>query len=213
MKHFLLLIFALFFTTSAHSQWSFGAYVGANSTKLSGDNPPNFLYESKIAPVLGVVVDYHVTEDTRISFQPGLSLLRPHLLYEDSDADEVFDSVTLNLNYLRLPVFLDVTSNNAKWHFMAGVDPEIAITTKGVTTSGEIDLSDQLTDVNLLLVFGLGRKIKIGKPTLNIDLRFTQSILNISDVPNDDSSLVPRIKTSGVELIVSVEIFNKTKNQ
>ena len=194
---------------TGHAQFDFGAYVGLNSTKLSGDSPKRFKYKAKMGPTVGAIINWYIKDDVRLSFQPGYAVSRPVFQYVDNDLGELRDSITAELDYLKLPIYLDVIADNDKWHFLAGLDAQILTKQSAYSDTEEFDFSDELTNLNLNIVFGLGYRIHLKKPILNIDLRFNQGVLNLSDMPDEETSLVPRIKTSTVELIVGFEFGNK----
>lgn len=197
---------------SADAQWDFGAYLGMSRVQLKGDSPKDFNYKASYHPLFGAIVNYYLTEDTRLSFQPGYAINKPVLAYIDRDLEEERDSVQLNLNFLRVPIYLDIISDNDKWHYIGGVDFQLALNQEGEAIGSDetYDFNDELTNFNPVVVFGIGRRIAIGESRLSIDLRFGQSILNLSDKPDDETSLVPRIKTSSFELLVTYE-FNRWK--
>lgn len=198
-----------------NAQFEFGAYVGTNANKLRGEAPRNFVYEARTGLTVGGILHYYVKPDVRISFQPGYSFTRPDAQYRDRELDEVRDTARFNLDYIKLPIYLDILSNNRKWHYIAGVDFQVSLGQEIQIIDGEeIDISDEITAVNPSIYFGIGRRIRVGQNILNIDLRFGQGILNISNRPDDNTSYIPRIKTSVAELLVSYEFVNpKTQDE
>jgi len=216
MLRLLTFILLLLFCGDVSAQWDFGAYVNMTRVKLKGDSPKDFSYQAGYNPNFGAIVNYYFKYDARISFQPGYALNRSVLRYRDRELDEKRDSINLNLDYIRLPLYLDIISDNDKWHYVVGVDFQLALNQEGEAIgSGETtDLNDDLRNFNPVVIFGLGRRISLWGGILNVDLRFGQSILNISDVPDDETSLVPRIKTSTFELLVAYEFnLHRKKSQ
>ena len=207
----LLLLLGLTFAASGFAQVTYGVYAGVSSMSLKGDAPRKFAYKPKPGPVFGATINIPIKPDVKISIQPGYAIYRPTLAYPDEEKGEFVDSLTMELDYVRLPVLLDLISDNNKWHFFGGLDPEIGVRQKATSNNEEIDMSDEITRVNLQIIFGLGRRIKIGGSILKIDLHFTQGIFNITDQLDDSSSLVPRIKTSAAELIIGYEFGKKNK--
>lgn len=210
MRKYLFIVALCMASSVLCAQFEFGAYVGTTMNKLSGDSPRDFIYVAKLGATFGGIISYSITPDTRVSFQPGYAINRPVAQYRDRELEEVRDTANFNLDYIRLPVYLDIISDNQKWHYIAGVDFQIS--TGGsvtLTTGEESDLSDELSTLNPVIYFGLGRRIRLGKNILNVDLRFGQGILNLSNRPDDETSYIPRIKTSVAELIVSYEFVNR----
>ena len=216
MRIWLPLVIGLCFASSTLiAQWEFGFYAGLNGSRLSGDTPEKFVYQDKLGAAAGAILSYRIKPDVRLSFQPGYAMNRPVLQYEDRSVKpaEVRDSVDLNLDYIKLPVYLDVLSDNRKWHYMAGVDFQVALsqTFQRIGSGEEGDFDDDLRNFNPVVVFGLGRRLFLKKEKfkMSVDLRFGQGILNISDQKNDETSLVPRIKTNTLELLVCFELNSK----
>lgn len=209
MRHVILIAIFGLLSTSIVGQFELGAYVGFNSNKLSGDNPKEFRYQPRLGMTLGVIGHYYIKPDVRISFQPGYAFNRPDAQYTDRELDETRDTARFTLDYIKLPVYLDILSNNRKWHFVAGLDVQIGVN-QMVTLAGEEakDFSDQVNSVNPVIYFGLGRRIQLASNMMSIDLRFGQGILNLSNNRDDVTSLIPRIKTVVVELLVSYEFKN-----
>jgi hypothetical protein len=200
--------------SSADAQWDFGAYLGMARVQLKGDTPENFTYRAGYHPNFGAIINYYFKDDARISFQPGYAINKPTLAWKDRELDEKRDSIRLNLGTLRFPVYLDIISDNGKWHYVGGIDFQVALNQKGSAIGSDetFDFNDELTNFNPLVVFGIGRRIPIGSSKLSVDLRFGQSILNISNEPDDQTSLVPRIKTSSFELLLTYEFTKKERS-
>ena len=212
MKKGLTLATALILIASAGiAQFEYGINVGLNGARISGDSPTGFSYLDKMGGTFSLVLNYRIKPDVRLSFQPGFAMNRPVLGVRDKSVDPVVvrDSIDLNLDYIKLPIFLDVLSDNRKWHYMAGVDLQVSPkqTATIIDTGEDIEIDELLRNFNPVIVFGLGRRIFIGKAKTYIDLRFGQGILNVSDTRNDETSLIPRIKTTNVELLIGIE-FN-----
>ena len=210
MKRYLPLVMCLLFgAITASAQFEYGAYAGLNASRLSGDSPDKFIYLDKVGPTFGAILNYRIKPDVRLSFQPGYSLNRPTLAFIDDKGDEPVqrDSVYLTLDFIKLPFFFDVLSDNRKWHFMGGVDLQLSLSQKAedAVTGADVPIDGQLIDLNPVIYLGFGRRIPIGKPILTVDLRFGQGILNLGDNQSNDESLVPRIKTSSLELLVTCE--------
>ncbi len=53
--------------------------------------------------------------------------------------------------------------------------------------------------------FGAGYKIPIGYPTLFVELRYSQGLVNLTDEVVQDN-MIPRVKTAGIKFLVGVEI-------
>jgi len=202
----LLISLSVIITSQVQAQLEVGAHLGINSGNLYGDSPVDFKYQSKIGAAFGVILNIPLTEDVRLSIQPGLLQHHSNIAYKDKEAGEVRDSITVKMSYVRIPVLMQVLSNSEKWQFSAGLDAQFATSQKASTDIDEVDLSEDLSSFNLAVVFGLGRRIPIGKSILTVDLHFTQGIQNITNTEQPETSLVPRVKTSGVQLLVGILI-------
>jgi len=213
-----LIIFFALTCQLVHAQNEIGFMVSVGSSSLRGDEPDledlvwagsvgysagiNYLIRLKEDMYLGISGRYlrtgakFQTIDTLISLAP-LNVGGAVVV-----TTELKDSININLDYLTVPVLLNVISDNRKFQFAAGIEagfPIRQILDNG-TTREELDY---LTDVNLSIVFGLGYRIYVGKGYFFLNISYVQGIVNI--VQTEDE-VIPRVKSVDTRLSIGYNI-------
>ena len=69
-------------TLGAQGRFSAGVIAGASNTHLSGDIPENGSYTSKTGFSIGLVAEYELWKDTRLSIQPSFVRRGTGLAYD-----------------------------------------------------------------------------------------------------------------------------------
>ncbi len=201
------LVFGLIFTPEVGllAQPNIGIYVGLNNSSLSGDSPTDAIYTPRLGYLTGLNIDFKINDEILLSFQPGYGTAGAKLALKDNTGEKYIDSIDITLNYLILPVMINIISNNQRFYFNSGI--EIGLLTKASAYNGAetVDLQLEVNEINVTANFGLTYLIPIGKPFLFLDLRYSQGLINISNSGNN-SSFVPRIKTSGLKFRTGIQI-------
>jgi hypothetical protein len=187
------------------AQPNLGLYLGLNNARLSGDAPKNSKYETNSGLLLGLNVDFKITEEVLLSFQPGYAQAGAKLAYKDSVDNLYQDSLTIDINAFVLPLLFNIISNNKRFYFSSGLEFAYQLESTASSSSNTIELSEELNEINVSVNFGLSYIISIGKPFLFIEARYSQGLINVTDSLIGDSS-VPRVKTSGMQLRVGVQL-------
>ncbi len=71
------------------------------------------------------------------------------------------------------------------------------------------DVADLVRDFDVAVNFGVGGQFPIGKPRLTIEARYSQSLIDISEVEVDigaDTLIPARFRSSGFELLAGLWI-------
>ncbi len=201
------LALALIFTPEVGllAQPNIGIYGGFNNSSLSGDAPKDAIYTPRIGFLTGLNIDFKISDEVLLSFQPGYGTAGAKLALKDNTGEKYIDSIDISLNYLILPVMINIISNNQRFYFNSGI--EVGLLTKASAYNGAetVDLQSEINEVNVTANFGLTYLIPIGKPFLFFDLRYSQGLINISYSGNN-SSYVPRIKSSGLKFRTGIQI-------
>ncbi len=201
------LVFGLIFTPEVGllAQPNIGIYVGLNNSSLSGDSPTDAIYTPRLGHLTGLNIDFKINDEILLSFQPGYGTAGAKLALKDNTGEKYIDSIDITLNYLILPVMINIISNNQRFYFNSGI--EIGLLTKASAYNGAetVDLQLEVNEINVTANFGLTYLIPIGKPFLFFDLRYSQGLINISNSCNN-SSFVPRIKTSRLKFRTGIQI-------
>jgi len=208
----LLLSVFLLAAVLAHGQSYLGLFGGLNMSKLSGDVPSKAKYKNSIGLNFGVNLDLRLSETIFLSIQPSYSQEGTKLSYSLDGSVEPIDSVTVNLNYFSLPVFFKITSANERFYALAGIETALLLNSSQTIDDVEQDIEAEVTELNVAIHFGVGLRIPIGFPRLFVELRYSQGLVNLTD---DDINqiTIPRVKTSGMKIIVGIEIpLKRTEN-
>ncbi len=196
----------------AGAQVRIGAYGGITSSSLSGDAPSNAEYRSRIGPVIGGLVEFPVADQVLISVQPGWVGRGTKIAFDVEGQDERQDSLSLGLSYVAIPVLLKIEMSGGRLFVNSGVDVGFLLdaTLSPIEGDGEDeDVKELVKDFDVAVKFGVGGQFPIGKPRLTIEARYSQSLINISEVEVDvgAETLIPtRFRSSGFELVAGLWI-------
>ena len=207
MRLFLLLMgFSAVGLISGQAQPNIGLYSGVSNGTFSGDAPDDAKYNGKLGGTFGANIDFKLTEEVLLSFQPGFNNINVGLYYLDDSLNTYKDSIDIHLRAVALPVQVNVITDNKKWYFTSGIEfaSIISNTATIVDTGEEIDLDAETNDYNISINFGVTYLIYIGKPFVTIGARYSQGLVNVANARSTDS-YVPRIKTNGLQLRIGVQ--------
>ena len=205
VKKLFLSTVLLVFSFSALAQFSVSAFGGLNFGRLSGDAPSHGYYTPNAGANTGIMFDIPVSKQIKLSLQPSYSQEGTRVLYSQGKYAEPIDSIQLRINYFSLPLMVKVQSTNKHFYAVGGLEAGFFLNYK--LTSHEQILSNLITfsTFNLAAHFGAGYRIFLGYPVLFIEARYAQGLINVTDEPID-KSYVPRVKTSGIKLLVGIEL-------
>ncbi len=196
----------------ARAQVRIGAYGGITRSSLSGDAPSNAEYRSRIGPVFGALVEFPVADHVLISVQPAWKQRGTRIAVDVEGEDERQDSLSLGLSYASIPVLLKIETAGGKLFVNSGVDVGFLLdaTLSPVEgDGGDEDVKELVKDFDVAVNFGVGGQFPIGTPRLTIEARYSQGLINISEVEVDvgAETLIPtRFRSSGFELLAGLWI-------
>ena len=201
-----LLIFFLF-NISTFSQTYIGATGGLMSSSLSGDAPEDASYSGKTGFSGGLIADFTLTEDIVLSIQPRYLQKGTSVAYDVGEY-ELRDSLTATFDYVSLPVMVKITSLNKRIYFSSGLDFGYLMnsTVENIVDGSTKDVNELIKNYDISATFGFGVNIPIGSPIISLELRYMQSLLNLSDISTSESgSTFPfRFRTSGFQFLTSI---------
>jgi hypothetical protein len=110
------------------------------------------------------------------------------------------------LAYVTLPVLAKVQALHGRTYVTGGVDVGMLL---DATLSGrgpDEDIKTVLNDVDVAALFGFGVVFPLGAPRLTLELRYTQSLLNLSAGGTEPSgaALPDRFRASGFQLLAGM---------
>lgn len=88
-----------------------------------------------------------------------------------------------------------------KLYFTGGLSADFPSRVKADNGEEKIDISNELTKVNLTAQFGLGYRIPIQSNIIFIELRYLQGLVNLSNNRDDPEAYLPRVKSSSTQLL------------
>ena len=201
-----LLIFLLF-NISMFSQIYIGATGGLMSSSLSGDAPEDASYSGKTGFSGGLIADFTLTEDIVLSIQPRYLQKGTSVAYDVGEY-ELRDSLTATFDYVSLPVMVKITSLNKRIYFSSGLDFGYLMnsTVENIVDGSTKDVNELIKNYDISATFGFGVNIPIGSPIISLELRYMQSLLNLSDISTSESGTTfPfRFRTSGFQFLTSI---------
>lgn len=204
--HTFLFLF-LISSISLFSQTYIGAFGGLMSSSLSGDAPIDASYSGKTGFSGGLIADFTLTEDVILSIQPRY-LQKGSTVSYDVGEYELKDSLTANLDYFSLPILVKINSLNKRVYFSSGLDFGYLMNSsvENIADGTTKDVSNLVKTFDLSVSFGFGVNIPVGSPIISLELRYMQSLLNISDISSSESGTTfpYRFRTSGLQLLTSI---------
>jgi hypothetical protein len=215
MKKTILPIFIvtlLFFSTLSMGQVvTLGAFGGLNSSKLSGDAPGDAFYSRLMGGNFGALIDLKLSESIYLSLQPSFSQEGTKVSYALRGVEEPVDSVKIRLNYFSLPLLVKITSTNQRFYALSGIETAVLLNASAIIEEDSEEISE-VSQFNIAVHFGAGIRIPVGYPTIFVELRYSQGLVNLTDEALN-TNIIPRVKTSGYKILVGVEFpLGKAKN-
>lgn len=197
----------------AMGQTKIGAFAGLNSSKLLGDIPANSTYTKMMGGNFGAILDLKLGKSLYLSFQPSFSQEGTKIAYNVKGEPEPVDSIKIHLNYFSLPILLKVTSTNQRFYALTGFETGMLLNSS-IDVGGQLgqDIDSDIAQVNFAIHFGAGIHIPVGFPSLFVELRYSQGLVNLTNEPLN-TNIVPRVKTTGFKILAGIEIpLSKSKN-
>lgn len=195
----------------AEAQIRIGAYGGITRSSLSGDAPSDAEYRTRTGPVIGALVEIPVADNVLLSVQPAWKQRGTKIAVDVEGEDERQDSLSLGLSYASIPLLMKIETAGGKVFVNSGVDVGFLLdaSLSPVEGDGEEDVSELIEDFDLAVNFGVGGQFPIGLPRLTIEARYTQSLINISNVSVDIGAqdlIATRFRSSGFEFLAGIWI-------
>lgn len=207
----LIVILALLLTASlSMGQCYLGIFGGLNMSKLSGDSPPNGSYKSLMGGNFGALFDVKLGKSFYLSIQPSYSQEGTKVTYFVKGVYDPVDSVKFRLNYFSLPVILKVSSSNERFYALSGIETALLLSNAVKMENTEESFND-LSQWNVSVHFGAGINIPLGYPSMFVELRYTQGLIDLTHVPLSND-IDPRVKTTGFKVLCGVRIPLKKSN-
>ena len=193
--------------SSVRAQYAIGIFGGVNNSNLIGDAPPGSTYESDPGLGVGILGEFNITTDVKISLQPMFQQKGTRIAYSVPSERELRDSIDININYFSVPVLLKVYGANNLLYVSGGFDIgyKLDASFKRIGSDTEKDISDSFNDFDIAAIFGVGAQFRLGQFYLFIEGRYSQGLGNISSPKEGEpEELNPSFRTTGLQLFAGV---------
>jgi len=198
-----LLIF--FFSNNTFAQLDASIWTGLNSSSFGGNPPKDANYESIYGVSLGADFDYHLTKDVVISLEPSFGQTGSDIVF--GNEENLYDTVityTVKQSYFGLGVLFKI--NTERFYVGSGISYQLLTSANLLHNSSETDIKDKFLNYDVVCFFNVGYKIPIGTPTLFIELRYLQGLVNIysGDEEYNSEIYIANFKSSGLRLSMGI---------
>jgi hypothetical protein len=211
MQYITKLIIVIIFAsvTSTNAQVRIGVFGGINSTNFNGDDPPNANFASEYGYNIGASADFYVTDDIAINAQPMYSSQSTVLQYDVTYQYDKYDSISVINDYIEIPVNIKIIANNQVAYVTAGLSLAIPLSSsaKNNSNGNTQDIIDRYETYVILANFGVGIQFSIGKPMLFIELQYSQSLTNLTQLVIEEIEIKNKLKSNGFHLQTGI-LFN-----
>jgi len=205
---YLLIAFLLLSFSTSFAQFKIGAIGGLNMGTFKGDQLDEGSYNKLIGTNWSIMFDAKLSDQIVLSLQPGLSKKGTKITYSVKGELEPVDSIAIKIDYFSIPLMLKISSKNERFYAIGGLEAGIPLSADAEFLSKTDDVRDvkkHLSDVNIIMHFGAGYRIPVGKPTLFLEARYLQGLNNAVPIENPEYNFFPRVRTSDVQLLFGIE--------
>ena len=197
----------LFFCLSniSFAQYDASIWVGVNSSSFGGNPPKDANYESIYGLAFGGNFDYHLTEEVVIALEPSFEQSGSDIVF--GNEERLLDTVitySVKQNYFGLGLLFKI--NTERFYVGAGLNFQLLSSANLEHNSNDTDIKDKFLDYNVVSFFNVGYKIPLGSPTLFIELRYLQGLVNIysGDKEYDAEIYIANFKSTGLRLSTGI---------
>ncbi len=208
-QHLFIAVLLLLLSSIALAQGRFfvGATGGMTRMHLSGDAPDNGSYTSLMGFSAGVICEYALTDDIRLSVQPSYVRRGTGVAF-DVGAEDPRDSLELSLGYFSIPVMARFISPRGFWFVNGGLDCGFLMNASlsDLNAGGTVDVKNFVNSLDLMMIVGAGVLIEVAPASLNFELRYNQSLLNAgsSDQLAAKVGVPVRFRSAGFQFLAGV---------
>lgn len=202
-------LIALISAVSVSAQFWGGVQASIMNVGLSSPSIPDLKLGNDLGYGAGVILEYQVAPDVRLSFQPGYSSFGTMVQtrrveeIEGAKTDVYVDTLDLAFSYLSTPLLLKVYNSSGVVHAIAGVQPNFAISSRMYDqfTGANNDITAKVNTFTLDLLFGLGVNVNLWDVPLTMDLRYVQGLTEIPTQESVNDATIPDgMRMSGFQL-------------
>jgi len=186
------------------AEWRLGVQGGANFSSLHGDTPPKVGFTTHTGGILGAVAEFRIAKDALLSLQPMLLQRGSGTEISVSGQNEKVEGPEIELNYVAVPVLVKIHANNGRTFVTGGVNLGFLLDAELKADGIDEDVQTDLQNFDLAADIGVGVQFPLGSSLLYLELRYEQSVLNLSDTGRtieEDDILPARFRSSGFQFL------------
>jgi hypothetical protein len=206
IKNFIALTFFIFILgNNSFAQVQLSVWGGVNNSSFGGNPPEDAGYGDIRGLAAGANLDFHPSTDFVISLEPSFEQRGSTI---DIHLEEGLEDTTLKFkvkqNYFGLGLMFKVNAGN--FFVGSGLSAQLLSSAKLEYESQEKDIKDKFINYDALAFFNIGYKIPIGGPSLFVELRYIQGLINIrSDENESDTEIyLSNFKSTGLRLSTGI---------
>lgn len=206
-KYLTVTFFILILGANSLAQVQISVWGGVNNSSFGGNPPADAGYGDIQGLVAGMNLDFQPTEDFVISLEPSFEQRGSSI---DVQLEEGRKDTTLKFmvkqNYFGLGLMFKVNAGN--FFVGSGVSAQLLSSANLEYESQKKDIKDKFLDYDALAFFNIGYKIPIGGPSLFVELRYIQGLINIrsEESESDTEIYLSNFKSTGLRLSTGILI-------
>ena len=180
---------------------------GLNQTRFGGNPPEDAGYGDIYGLAAGANLDFQPSKDFVISLEPSFEQRGSTI---DINLEEGIKDTTLKFkvkqSYFGLGLMFKVNAGN--FFVGSGVSAQILSSANLEYESQEKDIKEKFLTYDALAFFNIGYKIPIGGPSLFVELRYIQGLINIrSEESEADTEIyLSNFKSTGLRLSTGIMV-------
>lgn len=200
-------VFILILASTSPAQVQISVWGGVNNSSFGGNPPKDAGYGEIKGLAAGVDFDFQPSEDFVISLEPIFEQRGSTI---DIHLEEGLQDTTLKFsvkqNYFGLGLMFKVNAGN--FFVGSGVSAQLLSSANLEYESQEKDVKEIFKTYDALAFFNVGYKIPIGGPSLFIELRYIQGLINIrsEESESDTEIYLSNFKSTGIRLSAGIMI-------
>jgi hypothetical protein len=128
--------------------------------------------------------------------------------FSENSASEPVPGPTVEADYFALPVLVRIYADNKKVYVLGGFNVGFLTKAELVDPDGtRQDVESYLTSTDLAMDFGFGGMFPVRGALLNVELRYEQGLLNLSNNNEDpEETVIPtRLRQSGFQFLAGIQ--------
>lgn len=153
-----------------------------------------------------MTADLFLIDDIAVNMQAIYSYRSTIIQYDVNYQYEKYDSLSINTDYFELPVNIKVISNNKMSFVTAGLC--LAIPLQSIILNNRLgteqDIKDRFEPYVLNANFGIGLQFTIGKPMIFVELRYSQSLTNLTKIKINEIDINNKLKSNSIQIYIGM---------